>query len=155
MSGGDLVLVRCFNPNRWVSGVIIGHEGDVMYRVRIQEGVVWRHINQIKSAPKLMCDLVGREYNISNEEVSTTEPMTVQTRTASGEVNPDPAEAVSASARVDTPEASPAVQPSSRRNREGGAAAQPAVEVNPLEAIPAVRMSSRRNHGQTSHYNVE
>ena len=148
---GDLVLVRCYNPNRWVSGVIIGHEGDVMYRVRIQEGVIRRHINQIKSAPKLMCDLVGKEYDISNE-ASTTEPMRGETGAASGEMHPVSVP-VSAGARVDIPEASPAVQPSSRRNREEGVTAQPAVEVNPPGAIPSVRMSSRRNRGQTSRYN--
>ena len=133
LSEGDLVLVRCFNPNRWVSGVIISHEGHVMYRVRIPEGIVRKHVNQMKSAPNLSNEMVGKEFDFSTEEVIEPEQAPVA-ETPIGAASPiDETDTVMAS---DEP---PAV------TQSAGEPSQP-------PTVPVMRASSRRNRGRTSRY---
>ena len=64
---GDLVLVRAFQPKRWISGVILAKEGEVLYKVRIPSGVVRKHINQIRSAPNLKSAVLANEDTLHDE----------------------------------------------------------------------------------------
>ena len=64
---GDLVLVRAYQPKRWISGVVLAKEGEVLYQVRIPSGIVRKHIDQLKSAPNLRNAVFGSEHEVLEE----------------------------------------------------------------------------------------
>ena len=63
LSTGDLVLVREYQPKRWVTGVVLAKIGDVLYCVRTPSGVVRKHVDQLKRAPNLRNAVLGGEAN--------------------------------------------------------------------------------------------
>ena len=70
--GGDLVYVRDFHcPNKWIPGRIVSVTGPLSYTVKIESGVVRRHIDHLRARHNAQVDSSEDVYMDSPNDVTS------------------------------------------------------------------------------------